>query len=56
VWQPMDLLGVTELSMERTWEVSAGEVKLGSMPPDRRVTRNFDKGGQTTSKSQHSNI
>jgi len=30
----MDLLGVTEMSMERTWKVFAGEVKLGGMPPD----------------------
>jgi len=30
----MDLLGVTEMSMERTWEVSAGEVELGGMTPD----------------------
>jgi len=30
----MDLLSVTEMSMERTWEVSAGEVKLGGMAPD----------------------
>jgi len=29
----MDLLGVTEMFMERTWEVSAGEVKLGGMAP-----------------------
>jgi len=25
----VDLLGVTEMSMEWTWNVSAGEVKLG---------------------------
>jgi len=25
----MDLFGVAEMSMERTWKVSAGEVKLG---------------------------
>jgi len=26
----MDLLGVMDMSMERTWKVSAGEVKLGA--------------------------
>jgi len=30
----MDLLGVMEMSMERTREVSAGEVKLDGMAPD----------------------
>jgi len=30
----MDLLGITEMSMQRTWKVSAGEVKLGGMAPD----------------------
>jgi len=30
----MDLLGVTEMSIEWTWNVSGGEVKLGGMPPD----------------------
>jgi len=30
----MDLLVVTEMPVERTWKVSAGEMKLGDMPPD----------------------
>jgi len=30
----MDLLGVMEMSMERTWKVSAGEVKHGGMVSD----------------------
>jgi len=30
----MDWLGVAEMSMQRTWKVSAGEVKLGVMGPD----------------------
>jgi len=30
----MDLLGDTKMCMERTWKISAGEVKLGGMPPD----------------------
>jgi len=30
----MDLLGVKEMSMERTWKVSAGDMKLGRMPPE----------------------
>jgi len=30
----MDLLSLTEMSVEQTWKVSAGELKLGSMPPD----------------------
>jgi len=30
----MDLLGETEMSMVRTWKVSAGEMKLGGMSPD----------------------
>jgi len=30
----MDLLGVTEMSTQRTWKVSTGEVKLGGMAPD----------------------
>jgi len=30
----MDFLGVAEMFMERTWEVSATEVKLGGMAPD----------------------
>jgi len=30
----MDLLGVMEMSTERTWKVSGGEVKLGGMAPD----------------------
>jgi len=27
----MDLLGVTEMSVQRTWKVSAGELKLGDV-------------------------
>jgi len=30
----MDLLDVTEMSMERTLKVFVGEVKVGSMAPD----------------------
>jgi len=30
----MGLLGVSKMSMTRTWEVSVGEVKLGGMAPD----------------------
>jgi len=30
----MDLLGVTEMSVKRTWKVSAREMKLGDMPAD----------------------
>jgi len=30
----MDLLDVTEMSIERTWKVSAVEVQLGGMLPD----------------------
>jgi len=30
----MDLLGVMEMSIERTWKVSAGEMKLCGMLPD----------------------
>jgi len=30
----MHLLGVTDMSVERTWKVSAGEVRPGGMPPD----------------------
>ena len=29
----MHLLGITEMCMKRTWKVSAGEVKMGDMPP-----------------------
>jgi len=28
----MDLLGVTEMSVEPTWKVIAGQVKLGACP------------------------
>jgi len=30
----MDLLGVLDMSVERTWKVSSGEMKLRSTPPD----------------------
>jgi len=30
----MDLSGVTEMTMERMWQVSAEEIKLGGMPPE----------------------
>jgi len=30
----MDLLGVTEMSVEQTWKVSAAEVTLKGVPPD----------------------
>jgi len=32
VQQRMDLLGVTEMSVEPTWKVIAGQVKLGACP------------------------
>ena len=30
----MDLLGVTEISMQHTWKVSVGDMKLEGMPPE----------------------
>jgi len=30
----MDLLGVAEISMQRTWKVSVGKMKLEGMPPE----------------------
>jgi len=30
----MNLLGVADMSVERTWKVFAGEVTLKNMPPD----------------------
>jgi len=30
----MDLLGDTKMSVERTWKVCAGEMKVGGMLPD----------------------
>jgi len=35
----MDLFGVTEMSMQRTWKVSVGEVKLGGMAPDKGIRK-----------------